>query len=75
MYTVGTYVSWKTLAILCSVVPWLIFSVLFFLRDSPTSYLMRNRPELARKSLVWLRNTGDIDDEMIQIQRSVDEYR
>ncbi len=55
MYLIGKYVRWKTLAILCSAVPFAIVVVLFFLRDSPTSYLMRGRPELARKAMVWLR--------------------
>lgn len=75
MYTIGTYISWKGLAIFCSVVPGIIFFVLYFLKDSPASYMMRNRPDLSRKTLIWLRNTADIEEELYAIQRSVDESR
>lgn len=68
MYVIGNYYQWKTLAILCSVVPFFIIVALSFLRDSPASYMLRGRPELARKAMVWLRNTADIDDEMYALQ-------
>ena len=75
MYVVGTYVSWKGLAIFCAVVPWIIFVSVSFLQDSPTSYMMRSRPDLSRKALIWLRNTADIEDELYAIQKQVDESR
>lgn len=75
MYAIGTVLSWRTLAILSSVGPWLVAGFVFFLKDSPTSYMMRGRPELARKALIWLRNTPDIDEELLEIQASVEEAR
>ena len=68
MYVIGNYYQWKTLAILCSAVPFFIILALYFLRDSPASYMLRGRPELARKAMVWLRNTADIDEEMYALQ-------
>ena len=68
MYVIGNYYQWKTLAILCSAVPFFIILALSFLRDSPASYMLRGRPELARKAMVWLRNTADIDEEMYALQ-------
>ena len=74
MYVIGNYYQWKTLAILCSAVPFFIILALSFLRDSPASYMLRGRPELARKAMVWLRNTADIDEEMYALQvRSCDQ--
>jgi sugar porter (SP) family MFS transporter len=75
MYVIGMYVKWKTLAILCSVLPFVIIFALYFLKDSPTSYLMRGRPDLARKAMIWFRNTADIEDEMYALQRSLESSR
>ncbi len=76
MYAVGVHASWQNLALLGAVAPSvLILVAMLFLRDSPASYMARGRPELARKCLVWLRNSADIGEELYSIQRTVEEAR
>lgn len=70
MYVLGAYVSWKTLATIAAVFPLAIAFTVYSLQDSPTSYIMRGRPEMARKSLIWLRNSAEIQEELYAIQKS-----
>ncbi len=75
-YIIGALVTWNQLAWICSVVPVVVaWAVGFMLKDSPASYMARGRPELARKALVWLRNSPDIDDELYSLQKSSDGNR
>ncbi len=76
MYVAGTSVSWQNLALLGACAPCALAAVgLFLLRDSPASYMSRGRPELARKCLVWLRNSADIDEELYACQRAASAAR
>lgn len=75
MFVLGAYVSWKSLAIFSVCITLVLILVVYSLQDSPTSYMMRNRPDLARKALIWLRNTADIEDEIYAIQKSVYDMR
>ncbi len=76
MYAAGASVSWQTLALLGACAPAaLACAALFALRDSPASYMSRGRPELARKCLVWLRNTAEVGDELYAAQRAAEDAR
>ena len=55
MSSIGTYLNWRTaaaLAVIPSVVQILI--VIFFVLETPTYFVKKNKLKLAEKSLIWI---------------------
>ena len=51
------------------IVPAIIFIGLFFIPDTPRYLMGKNKPEQARKALIWLRPKGaNIDAELLEIE-------
>jgi len=76
MYAAGGWLGWQTLAIIgCCLSCLTGLAALLVLRDTPISYLARGRTAAARKTLVWLRATGEIEDELTNLQRAGDEAK
>ncbi len=74
MYFAGVWLSWRSLALMGALSPLaLALLMLTVMRDSPTSYVARGKPELAKKSLTWLRDSEDVSREMDSIQHAVQE--
>jgi len=71
-YAVGPYLSYTNYSIACGAVA--IAQFLMFLKapESPYYLLMKNKPDKALKSLVWLRASEDIDVEFKSIQKNVE---
>ncbi|XP_054290631.1 facilitated trehalose transporter Tret1-like [Macrosteles quadrilineatus] len=74
MFVVGPFVYYYDLALISLVFP-LLFSLTFAaMPESPYYYMMKEQPELARKSLFWLRggiNNIELDMELKQIESFV----
>lgn len=54
-FVMGTFLKWRTIALVCSAMPLLTIVALFFVPESPYWLLTKNRIKEARKSLAWLR--------------------
>lgn len=48
------------------------FCTFTFMPESPYFYLMKNNREKASKSLKWLRNTDDVEDELVELAAAVE---
>ncbi|XP_012269588.2 facilitated trehalose transporter Tret1-like [Athalia rosae] len=71
-YCVGPWVSLRVLAGLGALIPILFILTFVWMPETPYYYLMKNKPNEARESLIWLRGTTEVDDEAKEIQRSVE---
>ncbi|XP_040565614.1 facilitated trehalose transporter Tret1 isoform X1 [Lepeophtheirus salmonis] len=54
-FMIGTGIPWHYLSFLCGAVPVIEFTLLAFMPESPTYLLLKNREDVAYKSLLWLR--------------------
>ncbi|XP_046418188.1 facilitated trehalose transporter Tret1-like isoform X1 [Neodiprion virginianus] len=64
-YTLGAFAPIKTLSIVSAIIPLIFFAVFFFMPESPAYYLMKNKDDLARSSLLRLRGPAyDIEQEL-----------
>lgn len=54
-FFLGTLLSWRQLALVNSIMPVITCLLLCIIPETPTWYMMKNRPDEARKSLAWLR--------------------
>lgn len=54
-FVLGTFLEWRTIALVCSVMPAVTIIALYFVPESPYWLLTKNRVNEARKSLAWLR--------------------
>lgn len=73
MFVLGAFISWKSLAVFSLCIGLILILVVFILRDSPTSYVMQNHPDLALNAMKWFRNSDDIGEEMKAVQTSVEQ--
>lgn len=77
-FILGTFLNWRTIALVCSAMPLLTILALFFVPESPYWYLSKNRVQEARKSLAWLRGWVDpheINDEFDVIHQALIQKR
>jgi len=71
-YTIGTFLPWRHLSAVCSVVPIIVVACLSFIPRSPSFLLSRGWKEDARSSLLFFRGKDfDISKEMMEIESSV----
>ncbi|KAK9886077.1 hypothetical protein WA026_014862 [Henosepilachna vigintioctopunctata] len=54
-FILGKFLNWKSAALCSLVVPFLSFSLLFFIPETPSWLLSKGRSEEAKRSLAWLR--------------------
>lgn len=74
-FLLGTFLHWRTVALVNCSVPILSFILLFFVPESPHWLVMKNRLSEARKSIAWLRGwtTEDqIDPEFKELCHHLD---
>lgn len=73
-FVLGSFLKWRTIALICSVLPVLTIFALFFVPESPYWLLTKNRANEARKSLAWLRGwvkPHQVDDEFGEIHQAL----
>ncbi|KAF5299383.1 hypothetical protein FQR65_LT09424 [Abscondita terminalis] len=61
-FILGTFIKWRTVALISCVFPVTSFCLLCFMPESPHWLIMNNKLDQARKSLAWLRGWVDIED-------------
>lgn len=72
LYTMGAFLSWRKIAMICVSVPVCIFTAVFFMPETPIWLLSKNRQTKALKSLQWLRgcvNPETVSDEYQKLQK------
>lgn len=76
VFSVGPFVSYKMLAVVCASVPLIFFASFYRMPESPYYLMKRGRKEEARSSLIELSckkaNKDAIDKKMLEIQETVD---
>ena len=72
-YTVGTFLPWRQLSAVCSVVPIVVVICLSFIPRSPSFLLSRGMKEDAKSALLFFRGKdSNVTKELIEIESSVD---
>lgn len=69
--TLGS-VSYQLVALVGAALPVLFFTLFFFMPESPYYYLSKGRPEDAKKTLLRLRNTDDVTEELNEMIKSLE---
>ncbi|XP_044268553.1 facilitated trehalose transporter Tret1 isoform X3 [Tribolium madens] len=59
-FLLGTFLAWRTVALVSCIVPFFSFTLLFFVPESPHWLISKNRFLDARQSLAWLRGWTDL---------------
>lgn len=63
-HILGSFLSWKLAAMICSIFPFVVFMLAVTIHESPAWLMSKNRVEEAEESLKWLRGQGpDFDTE------------
>ncbi|TRY70298.1 hypothetical protein TCAL_02455 [Tigriopus californicus] len=75
MFILGAIMSWMSLAIFSLCAGLVLTFVLYLLQDSPTSYMMQNRPDLAQEAMKWFLNSDEIEEEIRAVKTSVEEIK
>ncbi|XP_012255571.1 facilitated trehalose transporter Tret1-like [Athalia rosae] len=64
-YSLGAFATIYQLSLVCAMIPLIFLVVFYFMPESPIYCLMKNREDLARASLLWLRGPNyDIEKEI-----------
>ncbi|XP_046744768.1 facilitated trehalose transporter Tret1-2 homolog [Diprion similis] len=71
-YSIGPWVSKPLLAALGAVIPVVFLLMFTWMPETPYFYMMKDKPNLARKSLEWLRGTTDVDQEVEVVRKNVE---
>ncbi|KAF5288907.1 hypothetical protein FQA39_LY03786 [Lamprigera yunnana] len=74
-FFIGTFLSWRTAALVSSGVPVVAFCLMWFLPESPHWLLSKDRTEEARKSLAWFRGWGSTDSVETEFQKMYNDYK
>ncbi|EFA10509.1 facilitated trehalose transporter Tret1 [Tribolium castaneum] len=60
VYALGSVLPWRVVAGLSTVLPVLAITIFFFLPESPVWLVRNDKPDEARKALVWLRGGNSL---------------
>uniref|UniRef100_A0A182Q863 Facilitated trehalose transporter Tret1 n=1 Tax=Anopheles farauti TaxID=69004 RepID=A0A182Q863_9DIPT len=70
-FVAGKYLDWSGLAFLGATLPVPFLILMFLIPETPRWYVSRNREDLARKALQWLRGRqADVEPELRGISKS-----
>lgn len=72
-YAFGPYVSYQSLAWISGLVPLLLLATFVWMPESPYYYVLQNKTAHARRALIRLRGTNDVDSEMREIRGMIDQ--
>uniref|UniRef100_A0A1B6CDW6 Major facilitator superfamily (MFS) profile domain-containing protein n=1 Tax=Clastoptera arizonana TaxID=38151 RepID=A0A1B6CDW6_9HEMI len=75
-FVIGPYISYYSLAIVSLLLTFLFFIMFLFMPESPYFLVKKDKNEMARKSLSWLRgdkNKIELDMELNMIEKTVQE--
>lgn len=75
VFVVGPYISYRTLAIICGLLPLFYFSTFSYMPESPYYLIMKKKKDEARKALRWLRGDkeeNDLNAELDQIEKAIE---
>lgn len=72
-YTLGKYMDPTRYSVMCLLIPVIFFVTFIYQPESPVYYLKKSRYEDARISLVRLRRSEDVADELVRMEASVKE--
>ncbi|XP_050307000.1 facilitated trehalose transporter Tret1 isoform X2 [Anthonomus grandis grandis] len=69
-FLLGTFFYWRTVALICSIMPVISCFLLFFVPESPYWLVSKNRLEEAQMSIAWLRGWLD----MVEVEEEFKEF-
>ncbi|XP_046622108.1 facilitated trehalose transporter Tret1-like [Neodiprion virginianus] len=72
VYCVGPWISVSILSAFGILMPLVFLLLVPWIPETPYFYTMKGKPELARKSLEFLRSTTDIGEEIEKIEKNVE---
>lgn len=73
-FVFGTFLPWRTIAVICTALPIVTITALQFIPESPYWLIAKNRIEDAKNSLAWLRGwttTDHITEEFLDIHQAI----
>lgn len=74
VFLLGTFLNWRTVALISGIFPITSFVLLFFVPESPYWFILKNRQEDAQKSLAWLRGwvaVEEIQPEYMELNKQI----
>jgi len=71
-YILGAGLYWRYVAAVPPILYFLLCGALFFIPESPIWLLGHKGERQAKDSLVWLRCTDDVDDEIVEIKATME---
>ncbi|KAF2902142.1 hypothetical protein ILUMI_04050 [Ignelater luminosus] len=74
-FLLGTFLDWRTLALVSCVFPVISFCLLLFVPESPHWLVMNNKMDEARRALAWLRGWTTIEDIETEFQELCAHYQ
>ena len=71
-YSIGAYIHWRLLSIICACVPIICIICLYFLPRSPSFLLSQGAKNQARSSLQYYRGDKvDVSKELLELEKSI----
>ncbi|XP_054277968.1 facilitated trehalose transporter Tret1-like [Macrosteles quadrilineatus] len=74
-YILGPHLSFTSFTLVTCSVPIVFFVTFICIPDSPYYYLMQGDQVKAADSLIWLRATADIEEELYSMKKTIEEER
>ncbi|XP_046744770.1 facilitated trehalose transporter Tret1-like [Diprion similis] len=71
-YSVGPWVSVSVFGAFGIAIPLVFFLLVPWMPETPYFYVMKGKPDLARRSLEFLRGTTDVDEEIEKLKKTVE---
>ena len=72
-YTIGTYLDWRSMSIVCSLVPVICVVCLYFIPRSPVFLLTKGAKHQAQQSLQYYRGPNvDVTKELTELEKSME---
>lgn len=73
-FVFGTFLQWRSIALICLALPILTIIALQFVPESPYWLISKNRIKQAKLSLAWLRGwttLKQVDEEFVEIHQAI----
>ena len=72
-YTIGTYLDWRSMSVVCSLVPVICVACLYFIPRSPVFLLAKGDKYQALESLQYYRGPHvDVTKELTELEKSME---
>lgn len=74
-FLLGTFLHWRSVALVSSVLPVVACILLFFVPESPYWLASKNRLDEAQKSIAWLRGWLQVEDVEKEFKEFYEQYK